>query len=114
MEVVRVVLHEAHAPVQAVRHDLHRAHQRRVLPVPFRAIAVAVGHQPLDGQARQLPQPAEILESVGETGETTRFQKCPQAHFDASGLHQRRALVTAGTQRRLPSCTARHSPHTAA
>jgi len=38
----------------AVGHELHRAHERGRLPVSLRREAVAVGHQPLRGDAGQL------------------------------------------------------------
>ena len=42
------------------------------LPVALAAEAVAVGHQPLHGEARQLAQPAEVLEVRGERPEAAR------------------------------------------
>ena len=56
LEMVGVVLHEGGAAGQARRHHLQRAQQHRGLPVAFAAEAVAVGHQPLHGEAGQLAQ----------------------------------------------------------
>ena len=68
-EVVGVVLHEGRPAGPAGGHHLQHPQQRRGLPVALAAEAVAVGHQPLHGQAGQLPQPAEVLEVRRERGE---------------------------------------------
>ena len=62
IEVIGVILHERGAALQAGGHDFHRAHQRAGLPVAFGAEAIAVGHQPLRRNARQLRQPVQDLQ----------------------------------------------------
>ncbi len=48
------------------------------LPVALGAEAVAVGHQPLHGQAGQLAQAAEVLEGGGERAEAAGLEEGPQ------------------------------------
>ena len=73
-------------------HDLHRPHQRGGLPVAFGAEAVAVGHQPLHGQAGQLLQAVQVLEGVGEGLEAAVFQKARRPSSIAGRFAQRLAL----------------------
>src|SRR5271165_4185397 len=65
-EVVGVVLHERGPARQSLAHDLHRAHERRRLPVALGAEAVTVSHQALRPQSGKLPKPMQVLESGGE------------------------------------------------
>ena len=78
--------------------DLERAQQRRGLPVALAAEPVAVGHQPLYGQAGQLAQAAEVLEVGGEGAEAAVGEECAQAEFDAGGVAQRVVPLPAGAQ----------------
>ena len=72
-EVVGVVLHErACRPAAPAPIALTARQQRRGLPVALAAEAVAVGHQPLHGEAGQLAQAAEVLEVRGEGAEAAR------------------------------------------
>ena len=60
---------------------------------PFGAEAVAVGHEPLDGDAGQLAQPAEVFERVGEGAEPAFLEERAERHLDPCGVAQ---LVVAG------------------
>ena len=42
---------------------------------PFRTEAVAIRHQPLDADARQLLERAEVLERVGERAEAALLEE---------------------------------------
>ncbi len=99
VEVVGVVLHERHAARQAVGHDLHRPDHGGGLPVALRTEAVAVAHQPLDGEAGQLGQPVQVLEGVGEGDEPAVGQERAQPELDARTVPQRVGAVAAGTER---------------
>ena len=85
-------------PASPVGHRLQRAQQDRGLPVALAAEAVAVGHQPLHGQAGQLPQPAEVLEVRGERAEAAGVEEVPQAELDPGGVAQRVVPLPAGAQ----------------
>jgi len=76
-EVVRVVLHEGRAARSAFGHDLQDAQQRGGLPVALAGEPVAVRHEALDGEPRQLAQPAEVLEVRGERGEAAVIEEGP-------------------------------------
>ena len=69
-------------PGRPVGHDLEDPDQRGCLPVALGAEAVAVGHQPLDADAGQLLEPAEVLERVGEGAEAALVEERPQAGLD--------------------------------
>ena len=84
--MIRVILHERGAAGQARGHDLHRAQQRRRLPIAFRAEAVTIGHEALGGNAGQLRQPVQILKCGGEALEISGLQKRAQAEFDAGSF----------------------------
>ena len=57
-------------PSRPVAHHLQRSRtSAAVFQSPSRAEAVAVGHQPLHGDPRQLRQPVQVLERVGERPE---------------------------------------------
>ncbi len=87
-------------PSNPAGHDLHRSDQRRMLPVPLSSVTIAVGHQALHRQARQLPQPMQIFKRVGEAGKTTFLQERPQTQFNACRLFQRLPpLATRGAVR---------------
>ena len=74
-------------------HDLGGAHQDRGLPVALGAEAVAVGHQPLHGQAGQLPQRSEVLEVGGERPEAAGLEEGPEPQLDRG---RRSAATRAG------------------
>ena len=86
IQVIGVILHEGRAAVQSGAHDLHGAQQRGGLPVAFRAKAVAIRHQPLRGQSRQLCQSVQILERRGEALEIALFEEAPHPDFDPRGF----------------------------
>ena len=67
-QVVGVVLHERGALGGRVAggHDLHEAHHRGCLPVALGAKAVALLHEALNRERRQLLEAAEVAEVVGE------------------------------------------------
>ena len=75
-------------PRQARGHDLHQPDHDRRLPVALGAEADAVGHQALDADARQLGEPIEILERVGEAPEAAVLEECAQSDLDPRGLAQ--------------------------
>ncbi len=88
--VVGVVLHEGGAAGSpGFRHRLQSAQQHRGLPVALAAEAVAVGHEPLHGQAGQLAQAAEVLEVRGERLEAALLQEGAQAQLDPGRVTQR-------------------------
>ena len=64
-QVVGVVLHERGALGGRVagRHDLHEAHHRGRLPVALGAKAVALLHEALNRERRQLLETAEVAEA---------------------------------------------------
>ena len=99
-EVVGVVLHEGHAAREALAHDLDDAHQRGRLPVALAGEAVAVGHEALGADARQLLERAEVLEGVREGAEAALHQEGAQAQLDARGIAQRLAPLAARAQLR--------------
>ena len=109
-QVVGVVLHEGRPARQAGRHDLHRPDEQRRLPIAFGTESVAVSHQPLNGDPRELDEVAQVLERVGEGTEAAGLQEVAESDLDPGGLTEggslcpRRAAVTAPchTSRRTP------------
>ena len=99
-EVVGVVLHERGPARQAVAHDLEDPHERGGLPVPLGAEAVAVGHQPLDADARQLLERAEVLERVRERREAADVEERPQTRLDAGRRAQLGVALARRAERR--------------
>ena len=73
LKVIGVILHKGGAAVQAAGHHLHNAQQRCGLPVAFAGKAVALLHQALYRQARQLFQAVQIFKSGGEGVEAALF-----------------------------------------
>ena len=65
---------------------LRRRTSTALFQSPFGAEPVTVGHQPLDGDARQLLEAVEVLERVGECAEPACGQESPQAHLDPGSL----------------------------
>ena len=63
-------------------------HQRGRLPITLAAEAVAIGHQSLDCEARQLSQAAEVLEVRRERGEPAVLEEVAEPGFDACGIPQ--------------------------
>jgi hypothetical protein len=51
--------------------------------------SIAVGHQPLRREARELPQPVQIFERGGEALEAAVFQKGAQAQFEPRAIAER-------------------------
>ena len=76
-----------------------QADHDRGLPVALGAEAVAVGHEPLGGDARELAQAVEVLEGVGQGAEAALGHEGPQRRLDARGLPQ--ASRSAPPARRL-------------
>ena len=62
---------------QAGRHRLRDRRSAAVFQSPSAAEAVAVGHQALHGEARQLGQAAEVFERVGERPIAARGRGTP-------------------------------------
>ena len=94
-------------PGKPVRHHLHRPHQRSRLPIAFGAETVAVRHQPLHREARQLRQAVEVFERVGEGFEPALVQERPQSDLDlrriAERLVPRATFPQLGRERRTSS-----------
>ena len=65
-QVIGIVLHKGGGAVAVFAHDLENGGHGGNLPVALAAIAVALRHQVLGGQAGQLLHAIEILEGVGE------------------------------------------------
>ena len=108
-QVVGVVLHERRAAGQPGRHRLERAQQHRGLPVALAAEAVAVGHQPLHGEAGQLAQPAEVLEVGGERAGTRRPRGSAAG---PASIGRRSAATRAGRRRAAARRPRRRRPRT--
>ena len=87
--MVGVVLHERDPAGPVTGHDLEDPHQHRRLPVALAPEAVAVGHEPLDGDTRELAQASEILEVSGERVEVASVEERPQAYLLGGGVAQR-------------------------
>ena len=66
----------------------------------FRAEAVAVAHHPLDRDARQLVERAEILERVREGGEAAGVEERPKTGLDPRGRAQLGVARPVGAERR--------------
>ena len=93
--------------------------QRGGLPVALGAEAVAVGHQPLDADARELLEAAEVLERVGEGAEAALVEEAAQPGLDPAAVAQlgvplaarwperRRHVVVARRTRRRGASTSR-------
>ncbi len=69
-------------------HHLDCAQQRRALPVAFRTKAVALFHQALHRQTRQLGQAVQVFKGGGECLEIAFVEKGLDADFDTSGVNQ--------------------------
>ncbi len=101
-QVVRVVLHERGAAGQTGPGHLEDPQQGRGLPVALAAEAVAVGHQPLDGEAGQLAQTAEVLEVGGEGAEPAVREELPQRRLDPRLVAHAVVPLSAGAQVGVP------------
>ena len=99
-EVVGVVLHERRAAGESCPHRLHHPHERGRLPVALAGEAVAVGHQPLHGEARKLLQPVQVLEGVGERFGAERVEQPAQSRLDPRRVAERLAPRAAGRELR--------------
>src|ERR1017187_10798237 len=102
IEVVGVILHEGRASRKARADDLHRAQQGAGLPVALRPEAVAVGHEPLDREPRQLAQPVQVLERGREALEAALFEEGAKAELDPRGVAKRTVAGAAAAQDRGP------------
>ena len=80
------------------RHRLERVDERCRLPVALAAEPVAVGHQPLHGETRQLTQTAEVLEVRRERAVAAVVEELTQPGLDAGGVAQRLGPFTARAQ----------------
>ncbi len=98
-QVVRVVLHERRAALEPGAHHLADANERGRLPVALARESVAVCHQALHGEPRQLPEAAEILEGVREGQERAVLEEPAQAGLDPGRVPQRLALRAVLPQR---------------
>ena len=87
------------AAVEAAAHHLRDPDERGRLPVALGAEAVAVRHQPLRGDARQLSEAVEILEGVGEGPEPARVEEAAQTGLDPGGVAQGLAAVASLAER---------------
>ena len=85
-------------PSRPFAHGLDDAHQHRGLPVALGAEAVAVGHQPLGTDARQLLEAAQVLEGVDEGHRAEPVEEGAQAQLDARGVTQRLAPLAVRAQ----------------
>src|ERR1035437_4703518 len=91
-EMVGVVLHERSLAGETAGHDLDQAHHDRGLPIAFRTEAIAVGHQALDRDPRQLHEPVKVLEGIGERAEASGGHEFTQGDLDPGGLAQGLAI----------------------
>src|SRR5512135_2055752 len=98
-EVVGVVLHERGPAGQAGRHDLHRPDEQGRLPVALGAEAVAVGHQALDADPRELDEVAEVLEGVRDGSEAAGLEEAPETDLDPGSLAKGWPAIAAGPER---------------
>ena len=81
-QMIGVVLHKGGSTVSTLAHGLENGGHGGDLPVALAAVAVALGHEMLGGQTRQLLHAVEVLEGVGE-----RFAALPVHHlFDGDFL----------------------------
>ena len=97
-EVVGVVLHEARTAGQSLAHDVCYVHEDRGLPVALGAEAVALGHEALDGEPRQLLERTKVFEARREGAEAASFEEGAQSHLDRRAIAQRLVALTAATQ----------------
>ncbi len=65
-QMIGIVLHEGGGAVAALAHGLQNGGHGGHLPVALAAVAVALGHQVLGGQAGELLHAVEVLEGVGK------------------------------------------------
>ncbi len=99
-------------PGQALGHHLEGAQHDAGLPVALAAEAEAVGHQPLHGQARQLAQPAEVLEVGRECREAAIGEERAHADLDAGAVAQRVVPVASRAAGRPRRRRCRRTPRT--
>src|SRR5690606_40313027 len=97
-EVIGVVLHEGGTTGQPLPHDLRGAYEDRRLPVALRPEAVALGHEALDREPRELAQRAEVLEVRRERLRTERGQERLEGDLLARAVAQRLVAVPAAAQ----------------
>ena len=91
LQVIGVVLHEQGAALQALGHLLHDGGHAGHLPVALAAVADAVGHHVLAGQAGELLHAVQVLEVVDEGLSPLPLQDLPHGHLFlglvAHGVH---------------------------
>ncbi len=92
IEIVGVILHEGGSSRQIRRHHFHGADQCGSFPIALAAETVAVGHQALHREARQLLETVQILKGRGETDAAVRLQKGAHAQFLAGAITKRSVL----------------------
>ena len=86
IKVICIIFHERGASPEALCHDFHQANQRCSLPVTLCPEAVAVSHESLHSQARQLDETVKILKVGGERLEPSLLKECAHAGFYAGCL----------------------------
>ena len=104
--MVGVVLHKGGAALQTGRHHLHDAKQSGSFPVAFARKAVALLHQALYCQTRQLFQTVEIFKGGGKGVETALFQEALHAQLNARRVQHVLALVAVDLCRRRQAVAA--------
>ena len=87
-EVVGVVLHEGGAALEIRGDDFHRAKERACFPIAFATEAVTIGHEALNGEARELLETVQVLKVCGEALEIAIFEERAQTEFDSRPIAQ--------------------------
>ncbi len=75
-----------------------RADQHGRLPVPLGAEAVALGHEPLHGEAGELAEAAEVLEARREGAEAALLEEGAKAELDGRAVAERLVPLPAAPQ----------------
>jgi len=86
VEIIGVIFHEGGAAFEADCHDFHRTHEGCGFPVTFSAEAVAIGHEPLNRQTRQLQQAVQVFKGRGKGLEAAFFEEVPHTGFNAGSF----------------------------
>ena len=92
-QIERIVLHKHRAVI--MRHDLQQTRERSRLPVALGAKAVAITHEELRSQSRQLLESPEVLEVRAESRIAALFQEAADAQILLE-LYPHRALEFCG------------------
>ena len=85
-EVVSVILHKRSAARAIARHDFEDVQQGSGFPVAFAGEAVALRHQTLHRQARQLRHAVQRLEVGGKGAAAFVIEEALHAQLDARGV----------------------------